>query len=52
VVRLFASSAPGSAEDARAVVQAYCESAFGGRATEPSIARELGERMKRLKKLA
>lgn len=52
VVRLFASSAPGSAEDARAVVQAYCESAFGGRATDPSIARELGERMKRLKKLA
>jgi transglutaminase-like putative cysteine protease len=51
VVRLLASSAPGSAEDARAVVQAYCESAFGGRATDPSIARELGERMKRLKRL-
>jgi hypothetical protein len=52
VVRLFTASAPGSAEDARAVVEAYCENAFGGRATDPSVARELRERVKRLKKIA
>jgi hypothetical protein len=52
VVRLFAAAAPGSAADAGAVVEAYCESAFGGRTTDPSIARELRERMKRLKKIA
>jgi transglutaminase-like putative cysteine protease len=52
VVRLFTASAPGSAEDARAVVEAYCENAFGGRATDPSVTRELRERVKRLKKVA
>jgi transglutaminase-like putative cysteine protease len=52
VVRLFAANAPASAADARAVVDAYCESAFGGRETAPSTERELRERMRRLKRLA
>lgn len=52
VVRLFAEAAPGSAADAGAVVEAYCQSAFGGRTTDPVIARELGERIRRLRKLA
>jgi len=52
VARLFQVSVPASADDARAVVEAYCESAFGGRATDAAAARELKERVKRLKKLA
>ena len=52
VVRLFAEAAPGSDADAGAVVEAYCESAFGGRTTDPVVARELRERMRRLKRLA
>ena len=52
VVRLFAEAAPESAADAGAVVEAYCESAFGGRTTDASTARELRERVSRLKKLA
>jgi transglutaminase-like putative cysteine protease len=52
VVRLFAAAAPDAADDAGAVVEAYCESAFGGRTTDASTARELRERVKRLKKLA
>ncbi len=52
VVRLFAAAAPESAEDAGAVVQAYCESAFGGRTTDAVTARDLRERVRRLKKLA
>ncbi|HEV8609494.1 MAG TPA: DUF3488 and transglutaminase-like domain-containing protein [Thermoanaerobaculia bacterium] len=52
VARLFEVSAPASADDARAVVEAYCENAFGGRSTEPGTARELRERLRRLKKLA
>jgi transglutaminase-like putative cysteine protease len=52
VVRLFAANAPGSAADARAVVDAYCESAFGGRPVDPATARELGERVKRLRRMA
>ena len=52
VVRLFAAAAPESAEDAGAVVLAYCESAFGGRTTDAATARELRERIRRLKKLA
>ena len=52
VVRLFAEAAPGSGADAGAVVQAYCESAFGGRTTDPIVVRELSERMRRLKRLA
>jgi len=52
VARLLEASAPASVDDARAVVNAYCESAFGGRATDAATARELKERVKRLKKLA
>jgi hypothetical protein len=52
VARLFEAVAPASGEDARAVVQAYCESAFGGRSTEPDTARDLRQRLRRLKKLA
>jgi transglutaminase-like putative cysteine protease len=52
VARRFEERAPLSGEDARAVVGAYCESAFGGRATDAATARELRERLKRLKKLA
>jgi hypothetical protein len=51
VARLFEASAPGSVDDARAVVGAYCESAFGGRTTDTATARELRERLKRLKRL-
>jgi transglutaminase-like putative cysteine protease len=52
VARLFEAVAPASGEDARAVVQAYCENAFGGRSTEPDTARDLRLRLRRLKKLA
>ena len=52
VARLFEVAAPSSVPDARAVVNAYCESAFGGRSTDAATARELRERVKRLKKLA
>jgi hypothetical protein len=52
VVRLFAAHAPGSAADARAVVDAYCETAFGGRPIDAARARELNDRVRRLKRLA
>ena len=52
VARRFAAAAPASAGDARAVVEAYCEDAFGGRPTDPATARELRERLRRLRRLA
>jgi transglutaminase-like putative cysteine protease len=52
VARLFEAATPASVRDARAVVDAYCESAFGGRATDAATARELKERVRRLRKLA
>jgi hypothetical protein len=52
VARRFETSAPASASDARAIVRAYCESAFGGRSTDSATARDLAERLKRLKRLA
>ena len=52
VARLLEASAPASVDDARAVVNAYCESVFGGRATDAATARELKERVKRIRKLA
>jgi hypothetical protein len=52
VVRLFEAAAPGSSEDATAVVRAYCEHTFGGRSAGPETVRELGERLRRLRKLA
>jgi protein-glutamine gamma-glutamyltransferase len=51
VARLFEAAAPAAGEDARAVVRTYCESAFGGRSTDPATARELRERLKRLRKI-
>ncbi|MEP6801328.1 MAG: DUF3488 and transglutaminase-like domain-containing protein [Acidobacteriota bacterium] len=52
VARLFAEAVPAGADDARAVVTLYCESAFGGRETGKDIEAELGGRLKRLRKLA
>jgi hypothetical protein len=52
VARRFEAAAPASSEDARAVVEAYCEDAFGGRPTDPATARELRERLGRLRRLA
>ncbi|MEP7131648.1 MAG: transglutaminaseTgpA domain-containing protein [Acidobacteriota bacterium] len=52
VARLFAQAVPAAAEDARAVVTLYCESAFGGRKTGREIEAELGGRLKRLRRLA
>ncbi len=51
VARLFAEAVPAAAEDARAVVKVYCESAFGGRETGKEIEAELGGRLRRLRKL-
>jgi protein-glutamine gamma-glutamyltransferase len=52
VARLFAASAADAEDDARAVVEAYCDQAFGGRSTDADTARELRNRLRRLKKLA
>ena len=52
VARLFSEKVPAGAEDAQAVVKVYCEAAFGGRYPEESVETEIGERIKRLKKLA
>jgi transglutaminase-like putative cysteine protease len=52
VARLFGAAAPDAADDARAVVRTYCENAFGGRSTDPATARELRDRLRRLKRLS
>jgi transglutaminase-like putative cysteine protease len=52
VARLFAVDAPEGAGDARAVVDTYCASAFGGVEPTPEEIRELWDRVRRLKKLA
>ncbi len=52
VARRFGEIAPGGREDADAVVDVYCASAFGGRRVDPSTERDLVERLRRLKKLA
>jgi len=52
VARLFEKSVPAAGEDARAVVEAYCEGSFGGRTPVPGADRELRARLRRLKKLA
>ena len=52
VARLVEKSVPGSGDDARAVVAAYCEVAFGGRPPAPGAARELRERLGRIRKMA
>lgn len=52
VARLVAVALPGGAEDARAVVDTYCASAFGGVDPTAHEVRELGARVRRLRKLA
>jgi hypothetical protein len=52
VARLFEKSVPAAGEDARAVVEAYCEGSFGGRTPAPGADRELRMRWRRLKKVA
>jgi hypothetical protein len=52
VARLAAATVPGSREDARAVVAIYCASAFGGVELDAEDVRRLGERVRRLRKLA
>lgn len=52
VARRFEAASPASGGDAQAVVKAYCENAFGGRPTDPATARELRDRLRRLKRLA
>ena len=52
VARLFAAELPEGGADAERVVAIYCASAFGGSRLRPEVERELGDRMRRLKKLA
>lgn len=52
VARLFEKAVPAAAEDARAVVEAYCEGSFGGREPAPGEARELRTRWRRIKRVA
>lgn len=52
VARLFAQSAPGGREDARAIVEAYCAIAFGGVTADDEIEHDLRERLGRLRRLA
>ncbi len=52
VARLFAAEVPEGGADAARVVAIYCASAFGGSRPRPEAVEELGERMRRLKKLA
>ncbi len=52
VARLLAEEVPAAREDAEAVVSLYCASAFGGSALDPDAEHELGERVRRIRKLA
>src|SRR5262249_39747960 len=52
VARGFGQFLPAAREDANAVVLLYCASAFGGRPLTPESARDLSDRVKRLRKLA
>jgi hypothetical protein len=52
VARLFQETFPDGAEDARAVVTIYCDTAFGGRNADATTDSEIKERVRRLKKLA
>jgi transglutaminase-like putative cysteine protease len=52
VARLFAEEVPAGRDDAAAVVEIYCASAFGGVDPGPEGVRELAFRLRRLKKLA
>jgi hypothetical protein len=52
VARIFARAVPEGEADARAVVETYCASAFGGVEPSDEAARELSARVRRLRKLA
>ena len=52
VARRVAEIVPGAAEDARTVVSVYCASAFGARDVDAGEARDLQERVRRLRRLA
>lgn len=52
VARLFGEKVPAGEADARALVTAYCESAFGGKPTDAETEAEIRERLKKLRKLA
>jgi hypothetical protein len=52
VARRFAQAVPEGAEDARAVVESYCESEFGGRRADAKEEAEIRRRVRRLRKLA
>ena len=52
VARLFAQAVPEGEADARAVVETYCASAFGGVEPSEETERELSDRLRRLRKLA
>ena len=49
VARRFARRAPGAAEDAHALVETYCASAFGGIEPDEEGLRELEERVRRVR---
>jgi len=52
VARRVAETIPSGAADAAEVVSVYCASAFGGREVSDETARDLTDRVRRLKKLA
>ena len=52
VARLFEKAVPEAAEDARAVVAAYCEVSFGDRRPAPAADRDLRARWRRIKRAA
>jgi hypothetical protein len=52
VARRFAAAVPEGSEDARTIVERYCETEFGGRRPEPGDARELAGRVRRLRRIA
>lgn len=49
VARLFAEAVPAAREEAEAIVAVYCASAFGGRDPDRDDARELDDRLRRLR---
>jgi hypothetical protein len=52
VARLLSSAIPQARGDAFAIVDAYCESEFGGRPASEQAERDLATRLRRLRKLA
>ncbi len=52
IARLCAAAIPAAEKDARAIVDVYCRSEFGGERLSDDEAREISERIRRLRKLA